>query len=74
MIEEAYLKTQTPIRVLVVDDHAIVRKGTCALLAEIDDIEVVGEAGNGLEAGGTGRDITARCGFDGPGNAQYGWD
>jgi NarL family two-component system response regulator LiaR len=42
--------TRTPIRVLVVDDHAIVRQGICALLAESEDIEVVGEAGNGLEA------------------------
>jgi len=33
-----------------VDDHAIVRKGIRALLAEIDDIEVVGEAGDGREA------------------------
>ncbi|MBN1874556.1 MAG: response regulator transcription factor [Anaerolineae bacterium] len=41
---------ETPIRVLVVDDQAIVRKGICALLAEIDDIEVIGEAGNGVEA------------------------
>ena len=39
-----------PIRVLVVDDHAIVRQGICALLAESEDIAVVGEAGNGLEA------------------------
>jgi NarL family two-component system response regulator LiaR len=38
------------IRVLVVDDHAIVRKGIRALLAEIEDIEVVGEAGDGQEA------------------------
>lgn len=38
------------IRVLIVDDHAIVRKGIKALLAETDDIQVVGEAGNGLEA------------------------
>lgn len=37
----------TPIRVLVVDDHPIVIKGTRALLSEIDDIEVVGEAANG---------------------------
>jgi NarL family two-component system response regulator LiaR len=42
--------TLTPIRVLVVDDHASVRQGICALLAESEDIEVVGEAGNGLEA------------------------
>lgn len=40
----------TSIRILIVDDHAIVRKGLCALLAEIDDIEVVGEAGDGQEA------------------------
>jgi NarL family two-component system response regulator LiaR len=39
-----------PIRVLVVDDQTIVRKGTRALLALIDDIEVVGEASNGAEA------------------------
>ena len=42
--------TQTPIRVLIVDDHAIVRKGTRALLATERDIEVVGEADNGAEA------------------------
>jgi two-component system, NarL family, response regulator LiaR len=38
------------IRVLITDDHAIVRKGIRALLAETDDIQVVGEASNGVEA------------------------
>jgi len=38
------------IRVLVVDDHTIVRDGICALLAIVGDIEVVGEAANGSEA------------------------
>ena len=38
------------IRVLVADDHAIVRKGIRALLATEPDIEVVGEAENGREA------------------------
>jgi NarL family two-component system response regulator LiaR len=38
------------IQVLVVDDHAIVRKGIRALLAEIEDIDVVGEASDGQEA------------------------
>jgi two-component system, NarL family, response regulator LiaR len=38
------------IRVLIVDDHTIVRKGIRALLAEIDDLEVVGEAADGQEA------------------------
>jgi NarL family two-component system response regulator LiaR len=40
----------TPIRVLLTDDHAIVRKGIRALLATELDIQVVGEAGDGLEA------------------------
>jgi DNA-binding NarL/FixJ family response regulator len=38
------------IRVLVVDDHTIVRDGICALLRLAGDIEVVGEAANGREA------------------------
>ncbi|MFU8796081.1 MAG: response regulator [Dehalococcoidia bacterium] len=38
------------IRVLVTDDHAIVRDGVCALLAVTDDIEAIGEATNGREA------------------------
>jgi len=38
------------IKVLVVDDHTVVRDGICALLALSGDIEVVGEAKNGNEA------------------------
>jgi NarL family two-component system response regulator LiaR len=38
------------IRVLLTDDHAIVRDGICALLALTGDMEVVGEATNGREA------------------------
>ena len=38
------------IQVLVVDDHTIVRDGICALLELAGDIEVVGEATNGMEA------------------------
>jgi len=40
----------TKIRVLVVDDHAILRDGISALLALHGDIEVVGEASEGREA------------------------
>jgi NarL family two-component system response regulator LiaR len=39
-----------PIRVLVVDDHAIVRKGVKAVLELIPDIELAGEAENGQDA------------------------
>ena len=38
------------IRVLITDDHEIVRKGLTVLLATEKDIKVVGEAGNGEEA------------------------
>ncbi len=38
------------IRVLIVDDHTIVRKGLHALLSMKPDIEVVGEAANGQQA------------------------
>ena len=41
---------QKPIRLLIVDDQGIVRKGVRALLAEVDGMKVVGEAGDGLEA------------------------
>ena len=40
----------SPIRVLVVDDHAVVREGLRAFLELQDSIEVVGEAGDGQEA------------------------
>ncbi|MDR7480882.1 MAG: response regulator transcription factor [Armatimonadota bacterium] len=38
------------MRVLLVDDHTIVREGLRALLAEAPDVEVVGEAADGAEA------------------------
>ena len=38
------------IRVLIADDHAIVRHGLCALLGTERGIEVVGEAKDGNEA------------------------
>lgn len=38
------------IRILVVDDHHIVRQGLVALLSTVSDFEVVAEAGDGTEA------------------------
>ena len=39
-----------PIRVMLVDDHAVVRSGLSAFLLAFDDLELAGEATNGLEA------------------------
>jgi two-component system response regulator NreC len=39
-----------PITVLLADDHAVVRDGLRRLLADAPDVEVVGEAADGLEA------------------------
>lgn len=49
-VTSSRLHPSSTLRVLLVDDHKIVRQGIRALLAEEADIEVVGEAGNGREA------------------------
>lgn len=38
------------IRVIIVDDHAVVRSGLAAFLMAFDDLQMVGEAGSGAEA------------------------
>ena len=38
------------IRLMIVDDHAVVRDGLKAVLSMVDDFEVVAEAGNGTDA------------------------
>ncbi|MGB9631949.1 MAG: response regulator, partial [Chloroflexaceae bacterium] len=38
-----------PIRIVLIDDHAVVRKGLRAFLDTYPEIEVVGEAGGGAE-------------------------
>lgn len=42
--------TNEPIRILVVEDHNVVRQGLVALLKAAEGLEVVGEAADGLEA------------------------
>jgi NarL family two-component system response regulator LiaR len=41
---------QVPIRVLIVDDHDMVRSGLIVFLDAFDDLELVGEAADGTEA------------------------
>jgi DNA-binding NarL/FixJ family response regulator len=38
------------IKILIVDDHAVLREGLRTLLDKEPDLEVIGEAGNGIEA------------------------
>lgn len=45
------------LRVLVVDDHTVVRKGLCSLLTSKYGIEVIGEAADGLDAVNKARDL-----------------
>jgi two-component system, NarL family, response regulator LiaR len=48
------METRRPIRVLLVDDHEIVRRGLAVFLDGYDDMELVGQAADGEEA-------VARC-------------
>ena len=41
---------QLPVRVMIVDDHAVVRSGLSTFLMAYDDLEFVGDASGGLEA------------------------
>jgi serine phosphatase RsbU (regulator of sigma subunit)/DNA-binding NarL/FixJ family response regulator len=49
-LKEELMTESNPIRVLLVDDHAVVRSGLSAFLLAFDDLELVGEAGSGEEA------------------------
>jgi NarL family two-component system response regulator LiaR len=44
------MSDQKPIRVMIVDDHAVVRSGLAAFLLAFDDLELVAEAGSGEQA------------------------
>jgi two-component system, NarL family, response regulator LiaR len=44
------MTSETPIRVLIADDHAMVRSGLAGFLLASDDLDLVGEASNGFEA------------------------
>lgn len=42
--------SERPIRIFLLDDHEVVRRGIAELLAAVPDFEVVGEAGRAVEA------------------------
>jgi len=44
------MTNNTPIRVMLVDDHTVVRSGLSTFLMTCDDMELVGEAANGEQA------------------------
>jgi two-component system NarL family response regulator len=45
------------IRIMLVEDHQVVRQGLAALLSTMDDLEIVGSVGDGLEAIDTFRKV-----------------
>ena len=66
------------IRVMLVDDHGVVRRGMHAYLDMLDDIEVVGEAADGRQAVDRlalleAEDRPAGCRVDGSDDAANGW-
>ena len=48
-----------PVRVLVVDDHVLYRRGLEMVLSSEDDVEIVGEASDGVDAIGKAEKIEA---------------
>ena len=58
------------IRVVIVDDHAVVRSGLERLLSTADDITVVGTAANGREAIAVVDEVKPDVVHDGPVDAR----
>ena len=49
-MQKATMNTSSPIRILIVDDHPVLREGIAAVLGSETDMVIVAEASNGLEA------------------------
>ena len=50
MTISSFQSTPPPIRVMLVDDHTMVRKGLATFLKAFDDLQLAGEADNGADA------------------------
>ena len=61
-----------PVRILIADDHPLVRSGLRALLGAAEDMEVVGEAATGEEAV-TSPQFATGGDRDGPAHARHQW-
>ena len=67
------MNTSQTIQVMLVDDHNVVRSGLATFLRAYDDLELVGEAKNGLEAVNLCHQKQTGCDLDGPDDAGDGW-
>ena len=61
------------IKLLIVDDHAVVRDGLTTMLGRQESFAVVGEAQNGLEAIERAQGIASGSDPYGPAHARAGW-
>ena len=59
-MNESRSKVETRYRLVVVDDHALFRRGLIGLLGDMTEFEVVGEASDGEEALGDDRPHPSR--------------
>jgi hypothetical protein len=66
------IPSSTPIRVMIVDDHQMVRRGLGTFLKVFDDLELVGEADKGRNSNPTMRETPARCCTHGHGYVRDG--
>ena len=67
------MTTQTSIRVLIADDHAVVREGLRALIEAKPDMELIGEAEDGVQAVLLSAFSEARRHSARPDDAPHGW-